>query len=814
MSTNVRSGGGNPSPTLTEQTVDLLKDLREAVEGENHDKTIKTIAPSLLFEDRLDPNRDDEAIVMAVYDIYVKALLEQGEFDQVVQLLSQQRQSKQHNRKQGQKIVVPDYVTQKLEAARVYAMYRLERYEAAKQAAAEALKKASLSGDETPQDVVILLQHIEAQSLYHMQDYGAAFAVYSSILEQQQQQDGGSEGSGNSRGNNTTTTETLQLLNNVVALSCAHMIPFMRSVDALAAHRSQITDVLEDQSNQKSNDDAVFAEYAHDLAYNVATYDLCTAGHDRRLADKAHAFLQDAIQRSRDTGEVEGWTEEKVSKEVATAEWNMEWSRLLWQGGTTPSSSVPSSKNSAMATRMVALANQALNTTKSSKASDAVRLLPKPSDKMFVPLQNNLLWYNRAVLLYRADQIEECQKTCEEWAHCIQVTSSSKNNKKKKTQQLPEQTSQNGATKIRILMSPDESMFWSSRITVLECLCLARKGQTEAALRRIDTQLEVLAQSSSSSSAAGCEADSGDDINGHLILYLQTHRALFENSEILSSEEKMIHLLQALPESMQKEKAVVATMASLYHKQGKEDKANIVLKESGNEEALADFLLTQGRYQEVVDLCKDRNDSLARARYIQALSYVDPERAHLEWTSLEPELVLTQDDASVANGAELELKELPRLKSQKSRTAASGSSAGLAEATSASGTKHTNKKSHEAVLRRRARKREEYLAELEEKKSPLRTQMPDPERWLPKYERSYNRRRRNRQNQQQHKGAQGGVSEKDAAKLDVAARQQAARNNNNNDVNNNNLSADGERSTAHMSAVSSNGPQRKGRRRN
>jgi hypothetical protein len=174
--------------------------------------------------------------------------------------------------------------------------------------------------------------------------------------------------------------------------------------------------------------------------------------------------------------------------------------------------------------------------------------------------------------------------------------------------------------------------------------------------------------------------------------------------------------------SIQKEKAVIASMASFYHKQGKEDEAHLILKDSGNEEALADFLLTQGRHQEVVDLLQDRNDPVSRARYVQALPYVDPEKAHQVWASLGPLVLEDEDDASVNDGAQLELRELPRLKSSKSRAADTAN-------TSTS----TQKKSHEAVLQQRAWKREAYLAELERKGTYTSSnQKPDPERWLPK----------------------------------------------------------------------------------
>ena len=114
------------------------------------------------------------------------------------------------------------------------------------------------------------------------------------------------------------------------------------------------------------------------------------------------------------------------------------------------------------------------------------------------------------------------------------------------------------------------------------------------------------------------------------------------------------------------------------------------------------------------------------------------------------------------------------------------------------------KKSHEAVLRRRARKRAEYVADLEQRGIANKL---DPERWLPKYERSANRRRRNRGAVGgAHKGAQGGVSEKDAAKLDIAARQ-AARAAGETDT--------GGPSTAHMTVTAAGniGGGRKGGRR-
>ncbi len=116
-------------------------------------------------------------------------------------------------------------------------------------------------------------------------------------------------------------------------------------------------------------------------------------------------------------------------------------------------------------------------------------------------------------------------------------------------------------------------------------------------------------------------------------------------------------------------------------------------------------------------------------------------------------------------------------------------------------------KNHESILRRRAKKREAYLEKLQEegRYNPDRPVKPDPERWVPKSQRSYNKR--GKKGRTKFVGAQGigsgAGAEKDAAKLDAAARAAAKAQGKD--------SASNGRSTAHLS-VSSNG-FKAGRRR-
>lgn len=81
------------------------------------------------------------------------------------------------------------------------------------------------------------------------------------------------------------------------------------------------------------------------------------------------------------------------------------------------------------------------------------------------------------------------------------------------------------------------------------------------------------------------------------------------------------------------------------------------------------------------------------------------------------------------------------------------------------------KKNKDSVLRYRAKKRETYLAKLTEegKYNPEKPTQPDPERWIPKKQRSHYRRRKNRKfgAGTSHQGVAAGMEDK---KLDARAR--------------------------------------------
>jgi hypothetical protein len=146
---------------------------------------------------------------------------------------------------------------------------------------------------------------------------------------------------------------------------------------------------------------------------------------------------------------------------------------------------------------------------------------------------------------------------------------------------------------------------------------------------------------------------------------------------------------------------------------------------------------------------------------------------------------------SELNGEALECMDIPRFAKQFDNGEGMTSKARKSIVTTGGSSTHNerkngnyNKKSRESILRKRAKQREAYLSRLEAegKYNPtnIATTKPDPERWIPKNQRSYNRRGRGKY--KSNVGAQGGGigvgMDRDSAKLDVAARVAAAKSGN------------------------------------
>ena len=390
----------------------------------------------------------------------------------------------------------------------------------------------------------------------------------------------------------------------------------------------------------------------------------------------------------------------------------------------------------------------------SALQSGSLKSYPSQPHAKWTPLQHRLFYYNRAILQLRANQIKDCLNTIEYLRKELQPLSNAQ--KKKRVGQVLLQVT-----------DPTDLAWWETRLAVLT----AHAKQDTSGFSTIIQQWNGVGDSS---------------VKQDALLFLELHRAHLENVKT------PLELLEGLAST---KPAVLASQATLYQAQGNADKASECLRATHNPQALAHFAMAIGNYQQAATLYETsaKNDPVLTARWIQALSYTDPDRAIKEWSNTQEDLKIDDNDGDLETlGAQLEERKLPRL----------GRSMAVAMVTPAKKTTDGKKRrSHEAVLRHRARKREAYLKKLEEKGTNI-TRAPDPERWTPKYERSYNARRRRKQHYQQHRGAQGGVSEKDAAKLDVVARKEARER--------------GEfdpQSTAHIAVSSSGTLGRKGGRR-
>jgi signal recognition particle subunit SRP72 len=689
--TNVISMGRAPGAPLALDTLDKIRQLRDAWLSQDS-AAILVKAPRLL-----DTAVRSEGVQEAVYQIYVDALLQESQFERVLQIAQDKK--------------IAPAVRARLAVARIYALYRLERYTEAQSLSLQRIKEGH--SDAT-------LQHIVAQSLYRTGQIKAAREAYEKIALEED-----------------ATTDT-QIATNLVAANLANATPFCEgsTKEGLGDARR----LLEQEG-----------DYPSDLAYNLATLDLLESGQD--LASH-QAVLEKSIAQVKETGKEEDWSAAEVAQETAAMQLQLEWSRVFWQGGVI-SPDAPM-KNLSAANKRIALVNRALD----MKAADGLRLLPLDTSPL-TPLQARLLSYNRAVLQYRASQFDECIET----ARHLQ-TSLSKDRK----------AGENGTTTHCAPDSKSEALWWEARATILQILALQQKGgKSGKSTPSLDTLLQTL------------QIQPVSAVRDHAIAYVQCHQAVEEGG---LTAEKRLQLMLSLPESWQSKSAVVATLAALYQSQGHSDKAVQLCQSTGHEDVMADLMLSQGQYQQAVELYEqaDLTDPVAQARYARALTFIDPSKAQEYWSKVRPSIL---DEPVGVDGAELEIRTIPRLRSsQPSRAIVTD----VGEATT------SKKKSHEAVLRQRAKKREIYLASLDQK-GLRRATHPDPERWLPKYERSHNRRRKHKGGP--HKGSQGGVSDKDAAQFDVAARQAARATEPNGTPT----------STAHMVAVSSGGPRKGGRRR-
>ncbi|KAL3805880.1 hypothetical protein HJC23_007841 [Cyclotella cryptica] len=337
----------------------------------------------------------------------------------------------------------------------------------------------------------------------------------------------------------------------------------------------------------------------------------------------------------------------------------------------------------------------------------------------------------------------------------------------------------------------------------------ARADWVESELRRIirsdNKKPDEIINSAISSLDLATKSNENDEAAGALAYtkaQLLLHNAALTNGQ--TKARPLIHPLESLPPLIQACPGTNVTLASLHGALNKEESISRsveIMSSLGDDIpaqlAIAEFYLERCRYDDSFkllegvlgkeDLATTDQFMTASALIVRALSYTDPEKAEGYAEGLREACT-----ESGLDGEQLESMEIPRFAKAvgpgnggKVATSSSKVRKIIASTGSKKGSnrgEQNNKKNREAILRKRAKLRDAYLKELESKglydPNKVPQTKPDPERWIPKSQRSYNRRgRRGRYNA--NIGAQGGGAgagmEKDAAKLDVAARVAAAK---------------------------------------
>jgi len=766
--------------------LDTLKRYGSALDGERYGDAVG-VAPDLLR--RMEDNGGDAGdgtLKRSVLESYATALFWTEDWKRLLEVLVVQ--------------VPPALLKEssRLQSLQLYAMYRLEQYDNVRKRL-----RQQRNGDDAAASA--FARHLETQTLFRLYDKDESLKAYSEMLASSQKR---------SDNDGADEERTVELQTNYLSVLGSDVVPYGGRIGGDDDVEKDVDEYLKRRRLGDGNND-VAEEDPYDLAYNLATLRILTDGESLR---RSRALLRWALRGARaaasgdDEMEVDGDDSNDDGSEVAPIAANLEWSRAFWNGSVAASKS-GGDGSAPPPVQSVRQVNTALSKPSPTEGLELLKkALVGDQAKKWTPTQQRIALYDRAVLELRAHRYDECRASCDALVESVGGRSSSSDaasssKKKKKQQQKLRQQAATATDGSRIIAAPppvreEDRLWWESRVSVLEAYCRANEDKSsridEADDADDDDDGDEGEPNSTSSECvellqpvkSKLEQLSSSPTRDRALCYVLVHEA--ELAGRCSANDTLRLLQTDLPESIRSRPAVIATAASAYRLQENFDEAERMLLTSSNldgkDKVLADFALSLGEYDKAAKLYEkvsaDTNDPAVRARLVQALSHIDPVRAKKLWSEMESEGIIPgneDDEDEAANGAELELRELPRLKTYKSRkttsaTASPGSGQDpLSLNNIASGAK-SNKKSRDAVLRRRERKREEHLAKLEEKGlyRKDRPVKPDPERWLPKYERSYSRRRRhNARAGQQHKGAQGGVSEKEMAKLDVAARQAA-----------------------------------------
>jgi hypothetical protein len=647
----------------------------------------------------------------------------------------------------------------------LYAHYRSGDYD-------KVSKSASATKD------TLLEQHLLAQSYFHLNQPTPALKVYGEIMANDEDKDEDEDEDAQTR---------MEALSNALAVLASMAVPFVPVVVSDTNGNYWVG-----RSEAFLNEHAEFSDLAHNLG--ILQY-LGSPPNDP------------SAPNNNKTNWLEHAEDHADPEDLPSIETNLAWSNHFWykdldevayshhttntNNNNTNNNNTDSNTNSGSSSAQAAVAtlNQSLLLLdeQQTKKKNTMTTFPTQPHPKWNLLQLRMYWYNRAVAQYKEGKMVECQESCQSLKKTLDYSKQQQqqhNNKNKKKQSTAESA----------------SLWWDARAEVLVAHAQDKQSKTSQAISKLEQKLEFLRGQPSS------------PIMDHAVAHVQLHLYLLQNPSTSSSgsnnsnKKQIKTLLTSLPESIRSSEAVQATLNAIggsndYSSQQQQQSKSSSSKKSPEEQALT--LFGQGQYKEAAALyqqtlpapSKSDPDQLTHHLWrVQALACSDQhEEANRLWDEVQARL---RNDANAVvedaamDGEALEQKALPRGATTKIIGA---------ESSSSSSTKQP-KLSKESVLRRRTKKREAYLKQLEAKGeyNPDRPTKPNAERWIPKHERSRARGRRGR-GHQQSRSAQGGGSQADAQRLDAAARRAGT------------IPASSGPSTANMKVTAMGGGKRRGR---
>ena len=590
-------------------------------------------------------------------------------------------------------------------------------------------KQASAANTSGDQMKTIAVLNLRAQSEFHLNHTEEGLAVYLKLLSTNLIADDDVE-------------SKMEVLTNALALiASSGCTPMVDEND------ENLQFWLEEAEAMLLRDDEAVDSMFSDLASNLGCIRILTDPTKSAAEGSDESWLEEAA----DTGEAAKGTPEQT---------NLQWSKHFWYKDIEDVSyEVPTSKvsntNKLSVTESVTQVNQSL-------LDENLSHLPAQPHAKWNLLQIRMYWYDRSILQLKAGKYVECQDSCQSLKKTLSSSvSASKGGGKKKNKETTQGTNSS--------QSP-QAMWWEARADVV--LAYAQQGLSKHndASARLNDSLDALKAAPSSV------------VVDHAMTHVLLHQFVMEQRQQKGTKkdrQKLLALLKSLPESIQSRPAAQLTIDDLQEavNNSSNNKTKSAPKSPLEE---ADMLFGEGRYEEACKLYEsalsgaDDSSMDSQLRYVQALAMSGLHEASRDlWQSLESTVLgeTSLTTAPLPDGSALENKALPRTVTTSARSTLSNKLA-----SNANDEDDENKPSREKILRRRAVQREAYLKELESKGNynPDRPTKPDPERWIPKNERSRSSKNRNRgggrNNNKGVNSAQGGGSKLDAERLDAAAR--------------------------------------------